>query len=127
MPAEADSAIEIAPSAAYDEASAPRLLGSREDRAKALARGTLVHRLLQSLPDMAPADREAAAHRYLARAAGAFTGEERDAFVQAALALFADPRFAPLFAPGSRAELPIVGRFAREPLVLPHPRHFLQR
>ena len=28
-------------------------------------------------------------------------------------AMLDDPRFAPLFAPGSRAEVPIVGRIAR--------------
>jgi ATP-dependent helicase/nuclease subunit A len=82
-------------------------------QAQALARGTLIHRLLQSLPDIAPARREAAAHSFLARASDAFSIDERHLFVGQALAIFADPRFTELFAPGSRAEVPIVGRLAR--------------
>ena len=50
--------------------------------------------------------------RFLARAGAAFSAEERERFVAQALALFADPRFAALFAAGSRAEVPIVGRLA---------------
>src|SRR5262249_62145040 len=77
---------------------------------QALARGTLIHRLLQSLPDIEPARREAAALSFLARANAAFSMDERNLFVGQTLAIFADPRFAELFAPGSRAEVPIVGR-----------------
>jgi ATP-dependent helicase/nuclease subunit A len=39
--------------------------------------------------------------------------EERGRFAAQALAVLADPRFAPLFAGESRAEVPIVGRLAR--------------
>ena len=35
------------------------------------------------------------------------------ALAESALALIADPRFAPVFAPGSRAEVSIVGRLER--------------
>jgi ATP-dependent helicase/nuclease subunit A len=80
---------------------------------RAMARGVIIHRLLQSLPDVAPARREAAAQSYLARAGAAFTGAEHAHFLAQVLAVFADPRFAPLFTPGSRAEVPIVGRLAR--------------
>jgi len=38
---------------------------------------------------------------------------EREAFVATTLQLLEDPRFAALFAPGSRAEVPIVGRLTR--------------
>jgi ATP-dependent helicase/nuclease subunit A len=78
-----------------------------------LARGTLIHRLLQSLPDIEPARREAAALSFLARAGAEFSLDEHHLFAGQALAIFADPRFAGLFAPGSRAEVPIVGRLAR--------------
>jgi ATP-dependent helicase/nuclease subunit A len=107
----------VAPSSAYDEAVAlqalPRRRNAAQGRAQAQARGTLIHRLLQSLPDIEPARREAAAHSFLARAGAAFSTDERNLFVGQALAIFADPRFAELFAPGSRAEAPIVGRLAR--------------
>ncbi len=109
----------VSPSSAYDEAVAPQALPRQRNaaqeraQAQALARGTLIHRLLQSLPDIEPARRQAAAHSFLARAAAAFSMDERNRFVGQALAIFADLRFAELFAPGSRAEVPIVGRFGR--------------
>ncbi len=82
-------------------------------RARALQRGTLVHRLLQSLPDIAAPRRREAALAYLARNAGGWTAEERQALAEGTLALIADARFAPVFAPGSRAEVSIVGRLER--------------
>ena len=83
---------------------------SPEMRARALQRGTLVHRLLQSLPDIALERREIAAKDYLARNAVTWTADERSALVAQILAIIADARFAALFAPGSRAEVAIVGR-----------------
>jgi ATP-dependent helicase/nuclease subunit A len=79
-------------------------------RARALQRGTLVHRLLQSLPDIATERRREAALGYLARNADRWTDEERKMLAEGAVALIADARFAPVFAPGSRAEVSIVGR-----------------
>ena len=46
---------------------------SRQARARALQRGTLVHRLLQSLPDIAADRRHDAALDYLGRNAGGWT------------------------------------------------------
>src|SRR5262249_57907234 len=53
----------LSPALAYDEAEPVRAAasGSRGERNKALARGVLVHRLLQSLPDIAGAARTEAA------------------------------------------------------------------
>jgi ATP-dependent helicase/nuclease subunit A len=82
-------------------------------RARALQRGTLVHRLLQSLPDIATDRRREAALAYLARNADGWSADEQKALAEAALALIADARFAPVFAPGSRAEVSIVGRLER--------------
>jgi ATP-dependent helicase/nuclease subunit A len=116
-PAEAARSILVSPSSAYEETVAllPRRHNPAQGRgqAQALARGALIHRLLQSLPDIEPARREAAAYSFLARASAAFSMDERNLFVGQALAIFADPRFAELFAPGSRAEVPIGGRLAR--------------
>jgi ATP-dependent helicase/nuclease subunit A len=88
-------------------------------RTRALQRGTLVHRLLQSLPDIADAHRRGAAQNYLARNAGGWTDGEREALAAGVLALIEDARFAPVFAPGSRAEVSIVGRLDRpgQPLI----------
>ncbi|MBR0692379.1 double-strand break repair helicase AddA [Bradyrhizobium lablabi] len=89
-------------------------------RARALQRGTLVHRLLQSLPDVAAERRRAAALFYLARNADGWSEEERAALAGQVLDLIVDPRFAAVFAPGSRAEVSIVGRLERpgEPMAL---------
>ena len=82
-------------------------------RARALQRGTLVHRLLQSLPDVAMDRRRDAALKYLARNADGWTEAEREALAESVLALLEDTRFAAVFAPGSRAEVSIVGRLDR--------------
>jgi ATP-dependent helicase/nuclease subunit A len=86
---------------------------SLQARAFALRRGTLVHRLLQSLPDVATERRRDAALDYLARNAGDWDNGERDALAGRMLALIGDARFAPVFGDGSRAEVSIVGRLER--------------
>ncbi|MDI1262107.1 MAG: double-strand break repair helicase AddA [bacterium] len=91
-----------------------RTAESLEQRARALQRGTLVHRLLQSLPDIAAERRRETALAYLARNAGGWTLEEQQALAERALALIADVRFASVFASGSRAEVSIVGRLERK-------------
>jgi ATP-dependent helicase/nuclease subunit A len=79
-------------------------------RSAALLRGSLVHRLLQSLPDI-PADRRRkAAEEYLARAGGKLAAEERANIVEQVMLVLEDARFYELYGPGSRAEVPIVGR-----------------
>jgi ATP-dependent helicase/nuclease subunit A len=111
--AEAAAAVPLSPSRAYDEAQAPfrpRGAGSGVEREKAIARGTLMHRLLQSLPDLPPAARAEAARRHLARAARNFTGEEQEELLAQVDRVLTDARFAALFLAGSRAEVPIVGR-----------------
>jgi ATP-dependent helicase/nuclease subunit A len=94
---------------------------SARDRGQALRRGVLVHRLLQSLPDVAADRQRDAAERYMARNAADWPDPERDALLSQTLGLLADPRFAALFAAGSRAEVPLVGRIerpGRDPLLV---------
>jgi len=83
-------------------------------RRRALQRGTLVHRLLQALPDIAPERRKDAADDFVARNAPEWTSDERTALVARTLELIAHPSFANLFASGSRAEVPIIGELARD-------------
>jgi ATP-dependent helicase/nuclease subunit A len=78
--------------------------------ANALLRGSLVHRLLQSLPDIPLARRRAAMADYLARAGAQLPSDEREQIAEQVLRVLADPRFGELFAPDSRAEVPLVGR-----------------
>ena len=75
-----------------------------------LLRGTLTHRLLERLPDLPPETRPRAAERFAATRGGRLPPEIREAMVEEALAVLADPAFAAVFGPGSRAEVPIVGR-----------------
>jgi ATP-dependent helicase/nuclease subunit A len=96
-----------------DEGHRIRSAESIRERARALQRGTLVHRLLQSLPDVDSARRGDAAQRYLDRNATDWDEDERTALAASVLDLIADSRFAAVFAPGSRAEVSIVGRLAR--------------
>src|SRR5205085_1886843 len=48
-----------------------------------------------------------------ARRGAGFSAEERERLLQEVLLVLNDPRFSQVFAVGSRAELPIVGRFTR--------------
>jgi ATP-dependent helicase/nuclease subunit A len=96
-----------------DDGKRVRTGESIQQRAKALRRGTLVHRLLQSLPDIDPERRGDAARRYLSRNAQDWSGDEREALASGLLALIADTRFAAVFAPGSRPEVSIAGRLKR--------------
>jgi ATP-dependent helicase/nuclease subunit A len=113
-PPEASVASPLRPSdPTEDESRGPKAGESVRLRAHALRRGTLVHRLLQSLPDVAAENRRAAAIKYLSRNAGGWTEAERETLAESLLALVADRRFAAVFAPGSRAEVSIVGRLDR--------------
>ena len=97
----------IAPSSAEDDAARPPATGGR---AAALLRGALVHRLLQSLPDIPAERRRKAAEDYLARAGAKLAAEERANIVEQVMLVLEDARFYELYGPGSRAEVPIVGR-----------------
>ena len=112
-PADAERPVPITPSEADETTPRERTAGSGEARAVAIARGLLIHRLMQSLPDIAPEHRAEAARRYLSRAGASFAPADQEAFVATTLRLLDEPRFAALFSPGSRAEVPIVGRLAR--------------
>jgi ATP-dependent helicase/nuclease subunit A len=95
-----------------DGLAAPPVLSPRTPDAglvQRFARGRLIHRLLQSLPGL-PADRrEAAAARFLALPRHGLPRGEQAEMSQAVLRVLGEPGFAAVFAPGSRAEIPVVG------------------
>lgn len=72
-------------------------------------RGALIHRLLERLPDLPPADWRSGAAALLARAPGV-SPEAAAEITAAALGVLEDPRFAAVFGPGSRAEAALAGR-----------------
>jgi ATP-dependent helicase/nuclease subunit A len=76
----------------------------------ALHRGRIVHRLLESLPEIPAENRHSVGSAYLS----AFAGESLDSAEQAALlarvlAILDDPEFSAVFSEGSRAEVEIAG------------------
>jgi ATP-dependent helicase/nuclease subunit A len=110
VPAQRSAGHSLRPSHAGNATQKLKSGESIEQRSRALQRGTLVHRLLQSLPDLAPERRRGAAGKFLARNAPGWDETERAALSEKVLALIDDPRFAAVFAEGSRAEVAIAGR-----------------
>jgi ATP-dependent helicase/nuclease subunit A len=82
---------------------------SGRDRFK---RGLLVHRLLQSLPDLPTAGRATAARRFLALPVHRLDPAEQAEICDEVLAVLDDPELAELWGPASRAEVPVVGLIA---------------
>jgi ATP-dependent helicase/nuclease subunit A len=74
------------------------------------ARGRLVHALLQYLPELEPGEQEGAARAFVAARGAELSQELRDEIVAETLAIVREPSFAPLFLPGSLAEVPVVAR-----------------
>jgi len=72
-------------------------------------RGELIHRLLQTLPELAPERRAEAGRRYLAKPAHGVPEAAREALLAEALAVLGHRDFARAFGPGSRAEAPLAG------------------
>ncbi|MBX3530549.1 MAG: double-strand break repair helicase AddA [Rhizobiaceae bacterium] len=95
--------------AATASARSPVLDGG-DDMALAREKGVATHRLLQALPDLPEAERAAAARRYLDRAGRDWPAAELEALLAAVERILAAPNWAPLFGPGSRAEVGVAGR-----------------
>jgi len=104
-PEEARPPRPLAPSALGDDQTADPPPAA-EMRAAA-ERGRLVHALFQRLPAVVSADRAAAARRWLLTAGGVGDPAVADAIAATVLAVMADPRAAPLFAPEALAEAPV--------------------
>ncbi|MBY0381804.1 MAG: double-strand break repair helicase AddA [Xanthobacteraceae bacterium] len=102
----------LRPSDGYD--AAHRAFGANEGeiaRMRAIRRGSLIHRLLQSLPDVAASQRKATATTFLQRNAGdIFDEHEQTRLADQVIALIGTSEFANLFGPDSRAEVSIAGR-----------------
>ncbi|MGB8565761.1 MAG: PD-(D/E)XK nuclease family protein, partial [Pseudolabrys sp.] len=82
----------------------------RAERETARQRGLLVHRLLQSLPDVPPDRRHKAAEDYLAKTARELQHADCARLAEQVMGVIDDARFRELFVSGSRAEVPIVGK-----------------
>ncbi|MBW8268898.1 double-strand break repair helicase AddA [Caldovatus aquaticus] len=102
----------IAPSALPGEREAPAAAphGRADPAGRRFRRGQLVHALLQHLPDHPPAERAAAARKFLARPGHGLSAEEQRETLEEVLALLRQSEMAVAFGPGSLAEAPIAGR-----------------
>ncbi|KMS59099.1 ATP-dependent exonuclease [Novosphingobium barchaimii LL02] len=105
-PAEPRPPRPLAPSAlGEDDAPDPPFPpGAGSDAAR---RGTLVHKLLERLPEVVPDARESAGSAWLERHAADLGNEDRAAMLGSAMAVLGNPAWADLFAPDSLAEVPV--------------------
>ena len=76
----------------------------------AFNRGIAVHRLLELLPNVLPANRNKAAQQWIANAGLGFDLKTTNQIVDETIAVIEDETLAQFFAPGARAEAPIIGR-----------------
>lgn len=98
----------------------PSSVGEEDDKRQpagagvsaALLRGSVTHRLLQALPDIPAERRLAVTQDYLTRAGAELGSEERDRIAEQVLCVLDDPSFHEAFQPGSRAEVPVVGKLS---------------
>ncbi len=105
-PREQFAARTVTPSGMLEDDVRPVATGGGNEQG--LLRGSLVHRLLQSLPSMPSEMRRKAANDYLSRSK--LDAAEQPKLAAQVLTVLEEARFAELFGPGSRAEVPIVGR-----------------
>ena len=78
----------------------------------AARRGTLIHQLLERLPAVDAERRAAAAATWLERSAGLADPSDRAEIVEQVCGILSDPRFSPLFGPGSLGEAPLAATLA---------------
>jgi ATP-dependent helicase/nuclease subunit A len=118
LPVDEDLPRPLSPSGAsalIDEAKEPVIdarspvLDAENEPGFAVLRGLVMHKLLQMLPGVAEPERRSAAERYLARAGSDWANSEREKALNSIEAILADPDFAPIFGPNSRAEVAIMG------------------
>ena len=97
----------LAPSRAVTEPAA--LSPLKDDGKHRYQRGLIIHRLLQSLPEIPPTRRRAAAEAFITSPTWGLDTTAAAAIVTETLAVLDNAAFAALFAPGSRAEVSISG------------------
>lgn len=95
----------------FDESARRPLPVNGQNKAQnmAMLRGSLTHRLLQSLPSIPAERRLKAAQDYVAREGDKLAATDHAPLIADVLRVLDDTRFGALFGPGSRAEVPIVG------------------
>ncbi|MCZ8370459.1 MAG: double-strand break repair helicase AddA [Porphyrobacter sp.] len=96
----------LAPSSAGEDKGGEPPLPPEAAR-HAARRGSLIHALLERLPDLPAGERIEAARRWLARQAGDLLEDLREEMLGAALAVLDHPEFAAIFSSQALAEVPL--------------------
>ena len=109
----------LAPSRPVEDAPAT-LSPLGPDSGARFKRGLIVHRLLQSLPGVAAAERPAAARTFLSRPTLGLAPAEIEDLIRETLAVLDHPDLTDVFGPAGLAEVPITGRVGngRTPTVI---------
>ncbi len=91
-----------------------------DDATSRFRRGSLIHRLLETLPEMPEETRREAASRYLSLSVHGIDEAAQREIEQAVFKVLDDPLLAQVFSPGSRAEVPVAGmiEFRGRPLLV---------
>ncbi len=108
-PAEPEPSTPLSPSRLSDETEPAVRSPFDGDDGGRFKRGTLIHRLLESLPAIASENQRTAAAKFLARPVHDLEPDQQNAIVNEVMAVLEDPDFAALFGPGSMAEVPLSG------------------
>ncbi len=85
------------------------LFGEKTKTDRALQKGRFIHRMLQTLPEIAPEERADAARRYAERAARFWPQAEQEALVKSVMALLSHPDLQGTFSTHAQAEVSIMG------------------
>ena len=85
------------------------LFGEKAKSDRSLEKGRFIHRMLQTLPEIDPADRAEAARRYAERAARYWPRPEREALIASVMALLEHPDLQGVFGAHAQAEVSIMG------------------
>jgi ATP-dependent helicase/nuclease subunit A len=104
----------LSPSGALQAADGTRVPPPRLADAQARRRGILIHALLQHLPRVERARREAAGLAFVRSRAPGLPRPAVYGIVRSVLRIIDDPDLAPLFAPEARAEVSLSGRVRTE-------------
>ncbi len=99
----------LAPSSAGEDKGGDPPLPPEAAR-HAARRGSLIHRLLERLPDVAEAERTHAAQRWLERQAGDLGPDLREEILASALGVLDHPDFAAIFSVAALAEVPLAAK-----------------
>jgi ATP-dependent helicase/nuclease subunit A len=107
--AEPEPATPLSPSRLSDDAEPTVRSPFDADDGARFKRGTLIHRLLESLPSITPDRRRTAAQTFLSRPVHGLDADQQSAITEEVMVVLENPEFAILFATGSMAEVPVSG------------------